>query len=287
MEGHGTTHELGVDQSDRHARSLSDTALPDSVLRAVTEELVSRIARKIPAERPALSSLLAPAPEAELNAFCDALIAPDPAKAGQFFDRLRERGKTPDALTLCWIAEAARTLGDRWVADTCGFLDVTLGLSRLHGLQRSLQSAFVPDSSYQPPELSALFSPVPGETHVLGVTMTADFFRRAGWQVDLHCEPDLESLCQRAKVGNYRLIGLSAGCLSVRDSLQTSVQRLRTALPGVKIVLGGYIGELDPDIKEQVNVDHVFAEGVTAPLLCQKLVFPEDEAVLGSVGWVV
>jgi len=281
MDGQETSRDFGVASLEGYSRSASEPALPDSVLRAVTEELVCRIARKMPADVSA-PTLLAPAPLDELNAFCDALISPDPANAGCFFDMLRESGKTADALTLCWIAEAARALGERWVDDTCSFLDVTLGASRLHGLQRSLRAAYVPGSIYQPPELSALFAPVPGDTHVLGVTIAADFFRRAGWQVDLQCEPGLESLCARAKAGDYRLIGLSGGCQATGEGLETVVQRLRETLPGVKIVLGGFITELEPQIKEQVSLDHVFSEGVTAPLVCQKLVFPENEAVGGA-----
>jgi len=281
MDGQETSRDFGVELLERSARHAWEPALPESALRAVTEELVSRIARKMPADVSSLT-LLAPAPREKLEAFCDALISADPAKSGRFFDQLRDSGKTPDALTLCWIAEAARALGDRWVADTCGFLDVTLGLSRLHGLQRTLRSAYVPGSIYQPPELSALFAPVPGETHLLGVTMAADFFRRAGWRADLHCEPGLDSLCARAKTGDYRLIGLSAGCQVTREGLVLAVQRLRETLPNVKIVLGGFITELEPDIKEQVHIDHVFSEGVTAPLVCQKLVFPETETVGGA-----
>ena len=246
-------------------------------MRSVTDELISRLAQRMPSDSSMLSrTLLTPAPKKELEDFCDALIYPDPARSGRFFDELRVSGQTPDALSLCWIAGAARRLGERWTADTCGFLDVTLGLSRLHGLQRNLRDAFMPGSIYQPPELSALFAAAPGETHLLGVTMSADFFRRAGWSVDFHSEPDMESLCDRARAGDYRLIGLSAGSLTVLDALKTTVQRLRAGLPGVKIVLGGYITRLEPNITEQVNVDHVFTEGASAPLVCQNLVFPAD-----------
>lgn len=276
MNGQQTFREQGGQSSAGAAERPPGRMIPDSLLRAATEELVSRMAWKLPANSTRTSSgVLPPASRAEMEAFCDALIAPDPSLAGKFFDGLRATGKTPDTLVLCWIAEAARELGERWVKDTCGFLDVTLGLSRLHGFQRSLRGAFVPGSIYQPPELSALFAPVPGETHLLGVSIAADFFRRAGWRVDLHCDSDLESLCVRAKAGDYRLIGLSAGCLSVLDSLKSTVQRLRTEIPGVKIVLGGFIAELEPSIKEQVSVDKVFSEGVSAPLVCQSLVFPD------------
>lgn len=283
MEGHDT-----LSQPDSRAMGLppgsgQDKALPESILKNVTQELIARLSKKLPDEADAQDSLLPPAPKAELEAFCDALVAPDPALAGRFFDRLREQGKTPDTLSLRWISGAACMLGERWTNDTCSFLDVTLGVSRLHGLQRGLQGAFVPGSFYQPPELTALFAPVPGETHVLGISIAADFFRRASWHVDLHFSPDLDALLARAMSGDYRLIGLSAGSGSTRKELVTTVECLRDALPGVKIVLGGVITVLEPNIKEQVRVDHVFSEGVSAPLVCKELVYPETE-VLGGAG---
>lgn len=282
MEGHVTSRDLGATPLGETSGRAPEKSFSDSVLRAVTEELVSRVARRLPGEDAAQNEqMLAPAPREELDAFCEALISPDPARAGSFFDQLRLRGKTPDALTLSWIAGAARRLGEFWIEDACGFLDVTLGLSRLHGLQRSLRGAFVSGSIYQPPEMSALFAPSPGETHLLGVSIAADFFRRAGWRVDLHSEDGLESLCDRLKTGDYRLVGLSAGCEAAIGSLEGTVQRLREAQPGVKIVVGGNISNLVPDIKEQTGVDHVFTEGVSAPLLCQRLVF--QETVEGAV----
>lgn len=278
MDGHERSHGDAAGLMNEYSGNAPRGMIPSSLMSAVTEELVSRVAKNLPRKRSNLSSTtLSPAPKGELEAFSDALISSDPGKAGEFFDRLRASGQTPDALALSWIAEAARLLGNRWVADSCSFLEVTLGLSRLHGLQRSLRGEFMPASMYQPPEMSALFSPVPGETHLLGATIAADFFRRAGWRVDLNYEPDLDVLLERARTGGYSLIGLSAGCLSVRDALKTTVQRLRAAHPDVKIVLGGFITELDPNIKEQISVDHVFSEGVTAPLVCQNLVFPKNE----------
>lgn len=283
MDGHGRMRDDAAGMFGESSGRVPSGAIPESILNAVADELVSRVAKSLPLKASAINSTtLTPAPEHELSEFCDALISSDPRQASRCFNQLREDGQTPDALALSWIAGAARSLGDRWIADTCGFLEVTLGLSRLHGLQRSLQSEFLPASLYQIPELSALFSPVPGETHLLGVTITADFFRRAGWRVDLNYEPDLDVLLAHAMTGNYSLIGLSAGCLSFKEPLLNTVQRLREALPDVRIVLGGYITELEPKIKEQVGVDHVFSEGVTAPLVCQSLVLPGCEIVGGT-----
>ncbi|MEM6663546.1 MAG: cobalamin B12-binding domain-containing protein [Pseudomonadota bacterium] len=283
MDGRDILETSDTGHSPGRDLRLTTGSVPSGALGALTDELIRRIAKTVPDKSNIRApEVLSPASKQDIDAFCDALIAQDPNASVDFFDDLRKRGETADALSITWIAATARELGERWVADQCSFLDVTVASARLHAMHRKMRGEFVPPSLYQPPELSALFAPVPGETHVLGITMAADFFRRAGWRVDLCCEPDLDALLEAAAVGDYRLIGLSAGCVSAIDGLETAVQHLRDADPDVKIVLGGYITELEPDIKQQVRVDHIVSDVVNAPLVCQHLVLP-DLGITGDI----
>ncbi len=272
FDGRGDENELSRDNSMSAARS---GLLPNDAIDSLTTELVTRLARRIPTAPVAEPSFLEPADPSEIDAFCKTLISSDAMEARMFFDRLRERQITPDRLCLTYIAGAARRLGDDWNSDRVGFLEVTLGSARLHGLLRMLHSDFTPRAMRYQPELSILMAAVPGETHVLGVMMAADFFRRVGWQVDLQCAATAERLCELAASGQYSMIGLSAGCESVYDNLENLVPRLRRSSPSAKLVLAGNLVAMEPDIIEQLGADGSAMDVTMAASSLQSLVAPE------------
>ncbi|MEL7470250.1 MAG: cobalamin-dependent protein [Pseudomonadota bacterium] len=239
-------------------------------LENVTRELVSRLSQKLPTSTVRLTDDEALTNE-ELNEFCDALTSDDPGQFRLMFENFRLGGRTLDTLCLRCIAPAARRLGDRWVTDETGFLEVTLGLTRLHGLQRQLRDDFAIRTRAPVAGMSALFSPVPGDTHVLGVTMAADFFRRAGWIVDLNMKPDADQTVEIAITGGYALIGLSAGCRAVIPDLRALVIRLRKIQPCPKIILGGHLVTLEPDIADELGVDEAFTDVTSAPFVCHTM----------------
>lgn len=243
--------------------------LPEATFDAVAQQLVQRLQQRLRGSSD--RSVVAPGPtDRELTTFCDALIAPDRDDSRQIFDDLRVRGVTPDTLSLRYFAAAAQRLGEYWSADSCGFLEVTLGCARLHALQRSLRGDFIPSLPNPPGGLTALFAPIPDDSHVLGIRIAADFFRRAGWHVEFQQPRDLDELSALAAVGDFNLIGISAGCMSVLPQLHAAVARLRTIKPDAVLVLGGHIIELEPQISQQLDIDHTVTDVTTAPLILQR-----------------
>ena len=244
-------------------------ALNPGALSAVTDELVARLSSRLGQDASANTRVPQPPSDAEINAFSSALIAADAGVPRDLFASLREAGKTPDTLSLDYIAAAARRLGEWWSADKCSFLDVTVGSARLHILQRSLRSEYTSIGVARLVSQNALFATIPGESHALGISIAADFFHRAGWHVDL-CSPEsIDVLCARLLGDKYDLVGLSAGCMTMTDTVVRTVECIRAVQPDIRIVLGGYLTELDPGLTAALGVDAVPKDITSAPFLLQ------------------
>jgi methanogenic corrinoid protein MtbC1 len=94
--------------------------------------------------------------------------------------QLRAGVRTED-LYLHLIAPVARLLGRHWESDTCDYVEVTWGVGQLHQLLREH-----PLSRPSPGSVSVgqiLLCPMPGEQHILGLAMVAEFLLQAGWRV--------------------------------------------------------------------------------------------------------
>lgn len=248
---------------------LDDAHTPDFIA-AVTRELVAKLAPESERIGRRIASSRVPSAQ-QIEELCAALTADRSDQACGLFDALRASETTADTLCLHYIAPAARRLGEAWEADELGFLDVTLGLARLHGFQRQVQPDFIPRGRHRT-DLHALFSPVPTETHVLGVVMAAGFFRRAGWSVDMNLDQGADELVRRAASGGYGLLGLSAGCRAVIPELRAILPRLRALPSRPKIVLGGYLLELEPNIAAELDLDGTMTDVTTAPFSCKSMV---------------
>lgn len=252
----------------RTARTLRPPAIPEAMARSLAEDVIRRLVRQnarkaAPAERQAEGVARPAAGDAEIDRLCDALVSDDPLAAAELIDEARLAGRAAETLYLDYVAEAARRLGERWVDDTASFFEVTLGLSRLHAILRDLGSAFFATGQADVPGRTAIFAAVPGETHVLGIVMASDFFRRSGWQVELHTAPDLDTLAAAAR-RPVALIGLSANSRRMIGPLAETILRLRAVAGGTQIIVGGHLTELEPGIAAAVGADGTAADAAEA-----------------------
>lgn len=243
------TNRVAMNAAVNGTRTLGNAAVGTDALRSFASDVIARIA-----EAGALPPRKAQ-PIEMIERFCDALIADDSDASRAMVGALQDAGMSPDALCLDVLAPAACRLGERWVDDTATFFDVTLGLGRLHAALRQVQRAFGEAQIMREGDLTALFAPLPGDTHAFGPTMAAGFFRRAGWAVDLPAAPDLDHLLEMAATKRYALIGLSSGCATMMAAMAETVQRVREVAPGSLIALGGAITAADEDCQRKTGAD--------------------------------
>jgi methanogenic corrinoid protein MtbC1 len=137
-----------------------------------------------------------------------------------------------------------------------------------------LQAAEAPPApNRQAGERRILIGNAPGEQHVFGAVMVAEFFRRDGWIV--FCEPGSgpQALCRLAKQQEFDVIGLSASTDSTGAELAGLIRSLRTVSrnSAVRIMAGGPIFAKNETFADQIGADIIAGDGRTAPQLARNL----------------
>jgi len=233
-------------------RAIDDDAhgqerrLSDASLLVMAQEVINRlscISRQAP---PDISDI-------NLDAFCIALVDPTAEEAKRILSRAHERGADHKTLCLNYIAAAALRLGEWWEQDIIHFSDMAIAAGRMLHMLRDIGRLTppVPVRGHR----EALFAAVPGEQHVLGVTMAADILREKGWGIDLRIGRSESELCQIAHDGGYPIIGLSASGADHVRSLARTIVELRIAAPWSLIFISGNIVQIEKDIALRTGAD--------------------------------
>ncbi|MCC6006919.1 MAG: cobalamin-dependent protein [Rhodobacteraceae bacterium] len=203
-----------------------------------------------------------------IAAFCDALVQAEPDAALRFMEERRAEGMTRYGMYLGYIAAAARALGERWERNQLSLEGVTIGTGHLYALMRALRAEALSERPVFDARRCALFAAVPGEQHGLGITMAADLFREAGWDIDLQVETDHDSLIARVERTRPPVIGLSLSTEKRLEDLVRLVVSLRIVAPHVLIGVAP-TGSLDGNrVSRLVDIDLLFGD---APSACTDL----------------
>lgn len=199
--------------------------------------------------------------------FAALTLSIDAHAASDFVDRLLAQGVTVEAVFLQWLAPAARRLGVQWETDETDFANVTLGVNRLHMIMRRLGDDFCDEKPHVEGGDSILLTVVPGEQHSFGLSMVAEFFRRAGWNLctgpfDTHRE--LTSLVHNHW---FDIVGFSVSSDRRLDELERDIDAIRNGSRNrlVGIILGGPMMELHPEWVSALGADMMSVDAINAP----------------------
>lgn len=196
----------------------------------------------------------------DLSAFLQGGIAPelvetftallrgaDDEGAAEMFNDLCAQGVEAEVIMLDLFAPAACVLGEMWCRDDANFLEVTIGLGRIHRLLRRLE---VPNRAVMWPRGAVLLLPVPGEQHVLGLRIVEEFLLRAGWRVQLSVIQEVAEVRRLMAGRPYDIIGLSISSERLLPVLRSVISEIRAVScnPDIRIMVGGAIlngGDVD------------------------------------------
>jgi methanogenic corrinoid protein MtbC1 len=213
---------------------------------------------------------------ADIKEFVRLLLAHDAAVASAYVEAVRQRGATHEIICLQLLAPAARELGLLWEEDECDFMQVTVGLCRLHQVLRDLSDEFRAEEIESKAGRRVLLAPVPGEQHTFGITLVAQFLRRAGWEVWHEFPTSPAEIIEILRQNWFTVVGLSVGHDASLEEVSAIISSLRqySRNPAVGVLIGGPLLVTKPEIAPVVGADATAADGIEAvqkaELLCER-----------------
>ncbi len=269
-------------------RQLGTEAAPKAPL-CDESELFAALQTEIIPRLMIASQLSSPAPKAgsdelagrgaafsaqERAAFIDALLSEDSHSAAQLVEGHLGRGHELANILVELCAWAAREMGELWTDDRASFVDVTIGVCRLHdivhqfsGVDESRRTSVIPAAP------SILIASAPGEQHVFGVLMASELFRQQGWSVTTETSGDAGVILRQVSSRRFDLAGLSVSHDGALGNLTDLVSAMRAAAknPSMKLLAGGHLFQHSPHIAEQIGADAIAGSGLDAPEHARKL----------------
>lgn len=256
--------------------ALSRQARAACLARTLEHEIIPRLVQAhrsdagADASNDELSGCIA---HAEVERFTHSLVRGDEPALAAAVAGLRERGLGVERLLIDLLAPSARHLGHMWCEDLCSFTDVTIGLGRLQRMMRELSPAFGTEVAHPPNGRRVLLVRAPGEQHSFGLSMVAEFFRRAGWEVFSAGEGESTDPVTVVRREWFDVVGFSAGSEARLDWLPASIAAVRRASchREVAVLVGGPVFTLRPHLARQVGADATASDGSAAPGLAESL----------------
>lgn len=248
----------------------------ESLVRAIEGEIVPRLLLARRAAVPAATPANAPEIEArDAEELARLLLVHEVDVPFAYAESIRYRGATTRDLYIKLLAPAARRLGEMWEQDECDFMQVTLGLGRLHQLLQRVGQVEPgsPALESRGNGRRALLATAPGESHSFGVVMVSHFFRHNGWEVFNEFPETVDDLAQYVRSRSFALVGISAGSEARLDVLAAAVRAVRRHSQNrqVGIMVGGSIFSGHPDWVARVGADATAEDGEQAARLAESV----------------
>lgn len=252
------TQPLAItDNSPRQKSSVADIRR-DILSRVVETEIIPRL---LMVHRPVDSDSRAPSAQptpSEISAFGALLLADDVAAINRHVDSCRARGLSVEAMFLGLLTETARHLGEMWGKDTCNFCEVTLAMWRMQQLLHELSPAFQCEGgTSRGAGQRVLLSTIAAEQHTLGLSMVAEFFRRAGWEVLGDIPASNSQLIDAVAEEWLDVIGLSVSSEVDWGQLAAVISEIRgkSRNPNIGVMVGGWLFLEKPEMAAEVGAD--------------------------------
>ncbi len=266
----------GPSNGFKPAHSL-DEDCKDSLLAVIEQQIIPRllnVQQFFTGKSMVLDESEPIAQPTEYEAFTQFCVKGDSLKANGIVDALMDSGLSQERIFLELITPAARQLGVLWEQDLCDFTQVTCGLAIMH--QTIYRLGY--ESPAKPREEGGservMLACAPGSQHFLGLTIVADFFRKAGAEVVMEIS-STESELQRAVANEwFDVVGISVALEAQLPALPTLIQHVRESSgnPKILVVLGGPVFLRKEFSPQTLGADAIFTDAREAVGAVKRLV---------------
>lgn len=246
------------------------------LVKTLEEEIIPRLVqahRAIPPEAQPLRVAGRTPSASDVSSFVKLVLGRDDAPMFAHVRSLNAGGVSIEAIYLDLLAPTAQRLGEMWEEDSADFTEVTVGIGRLQQVLRELSPAFGLEVEHPLEGRRALLVPAPGEQHTFGLSMVAEFFRRAGWDVAGGAGGSRTNAAEMVQREWFDMIGFSVGSEARLDWLRTGISAVRelSRNRSIAVLVGGPIFKLHPEYVVQVGADATAVDGLQAPVVAAGL----------------
>ncbi len=184
---------------------------------------------------------------------------------------VQAKGVSVEDIYLHLFQPAARHVGELWFDDLCTFVDVTLAVGMLQKLLRTLGPIFHRDGRTADGARQALIVPLPGDQHTFGLSMVAEFLRRAAWSVWSTPISSREALRETVRKIRFTVVGFSASHEDRLDELSAVIRQVRreSCNRAIRVMVGGPLFVEHPDYVARVGADAMGVDATHALALAE------------------
>ncbi len=266
----------GQSKGFRRTSSLPEDC-KESLLAVIEKQIIPRLLNVQQFFKRPSTTLQVDAPEAaqpEFEPFTEHCLHGDALKANDIVDALMARGLSQERVFLELITPAARQLGVWWEQDLCDFTQVTCGLAIMHQTIYRLGYESPAGPRNEGEGERVMLACAPGSQHFLGLTIVADFFRKAGAEVVLEISSSESELLRAVANEWFDVIGISVALEAQMQALPGLIAHLRESAgnPKVRVVLGGPVFLLKTYSPQALGADGIFTDALEAVDAVKRLV---------------
>lgn len=246
---------------------------PISVVRTLRTRIIPRIVLALRSAPKAPEPAKQDKPDAMVQ-FAALVLGDKDAAAFAFVQETMAQGMSVESVFLDLLAPTARHLGELWESDATDFANVTLGVGRLQLIMHQLGEAFFEQGSPSDSGESALLTTIPGEQHSFGLSMVAEFFRRAGWNLCTGPFSSHQELTSLVHNHWFDVVGFSVSSDRRLEELKQDIHDIRrdSRNKNVGIMLGGPMMARNPGLVASMGADMMSLDATIAPQQARTLI---------------